>query len=245
MLERLPEPSVARQHACQPPSRDGIPRLWQSFQSVAPAAIEPAPTRVSNRELCRVELRSHADATGYVTGRGRTCDASRFRRALYRLSYGHAKAPGQGVEPRSPRSERGVLPVRRSRNVARIWGAAPLRPSPDRGRSTQQAGASRRARSRPLSRPPEAERCFLCHSPTLRPWITDHWLRTCAVVAVLRGGALEPEPHTLLLENRRQKQALIASVYFQRATLRVFLSQAGPRFDLELVQAEHHLWFRR
>jgi len=51
--------------------------------------------------------------------------------------------------------------------------------------------------SRPLSRPAEAERCFLCHSPTLRPWITDHWLRMCAVVAVLRGGALEPEPHVL------------------------------------------------
>jgi hypothetical protein len=34
-----------------------------------------------------------------VTGRGRTCDASRFRRALYRLSYGHAKVGGAGVEP--------------------------------------------------------------------------------------------------------------------------------------------------
>jgi hypothetical protein len=34
-------------------------------------------------------------------------------------------------------------------------------------------------------------------------------------------------------------------VYFQREALRVFLSQAGPRFDLELVQAEHHLRFRR
>src|SRR6266568_8356219 len=70
--------------------------------------------------------------------------------------------------------------------------------------------------SRPLSRPAEAERCFLCHSPTLRPWITDHWVRMCAVVAVLRGGALEPEPQTLLLENCRLKQTLIASVYFQR-----------------------------
>src|SRR6266508_3291379 len=99
--------------------------------------------------------------------------------------------------------------------------------------------------SRPLSRPAEAERCFLCHSPTLRPWITDHWLRMCAVVAVLRVGALEPEPHTLILENRRLKRRLIASVYFQRAALRVFLSQAGPRFDLELVQAEHHLLVRR
>ena len=106
-----------------------------------------------------------------MTGRDRTCDAPRFKRALFRLSYGHANGrsrsrtgglllirealchlsypptsgqgwartssllfvrqalsplsyspvsnPGQGVEPRSPRSERGVLPVRRSRNVHR------------------------------------------------------------------------------------------------------------------------------
>jgi hypothetical protein len=45
----------------------------------------------------------------------------------------------------------------------------------------------------------------------------------------------------VLLENRRVKRTLTASVYFQRETLRAFLSQAGPRFDLELVQAEHHL----
>jgi hypothetical protein len=32
-----------------------------------------------------IELRSRDD----VTGRGRTCDAPRFKRALYRLSYGH------------------------------------------------------------------------------------------------------------------------------------------------------------
>ena len=106
-----------------------------------------------------------------MTGRDRTCDAPRFRRALYRaelrsrevggvgveprppphqrgalptelsayewarlgsnqqplvcetsalpLSYSPVSNPGQGVEPRSPRSERGVLPVRRSRNVRR------------------------------------------------------------------------------------------------------------------------------
>ena len=72
-----------------------------------------------------------------MAGRIRTCGAPRFRRPLYRLSYGHALsgrgwtrtssllcvkqalfalellalgAPGQGLEPRSPRSERGVLP---------------------------------------------------------------------------------------------------------------------------------------
>jgi hypothetical protein len=43
------------------------------------------------------------------------------------------------------------------------------------------------------------------------------------------------------MENRRLKPTLIASVHFRRAALRVFLSQAGPRFDLVLVQAEHHL----
>jgi len=112
-----------------------------------------------------------------VAGRDRTCGAPRFKRALYRLSYGHMSGqgwprtsdllfvrqaliptellalmdregvepsnhrflcrsyhygavcfaelsairptnPGQGVEPRPPRSERGVLPVRPSRNVA-------------------------------------------------------------------------------------------------------------------------------
>ena len=30
----------------------------------------------------------------------------------------------------------------------------------------------------PMSRPAEAQRCFLCLSPTLRPWITDRRLRT-------------------------------------------------------------------
>ena len=56
---------------------------------------------------------------------------------------------------------------------------------------------------------------------------------------VLRGGALEPE----LGGRHRKEQAKAdanASVTFH-ATLRVFLSQAGPRFDLVLLQAGHHL----
>jgi hypothetical protein len=55
---------------------------------------------------------------------------------------------------------------------------------------------------------------------------------------------LEPEPQALFREKGKLKRTLIASAYFQRTTLRVFLSQAGPRFDLELLQVEHHLWFR-
>jgi hypothetical protein len=42
-------------------------------------------------------------------------------------------------------------------------------------------------------------------------------------------------------ENRRLKHTLIYQRNFQRQAPRVLLSQAGPRFDLELVQAEHHL----
>ncbi len=51
--------------------------------------------------------------------------------------------------------------------------------------------------SRPMTRSAEAERCFPSHSPTLRPWIADRRLRIARAGGVLRGGALEPEPHTL------------------------------------------------
>jgi hypothetical protein len=63
-------------------------------------------------------------------------------------------------------------------------------------------------------------------------------------VDVLRGGVLEPEPRSRR-KNRKLKPTLTSSDLFQRRVLRGFLSQAGPRFDLELIQAEHHLWFRR
>jgi hypothetical protein len=39
----------------------------------------------------------------------------------------------------------------------------------------------------------------------------------------------------------RLKHTLISSVLFQRNAQRVFLSQAGPRFGLAVLQAEHHL----
>ena len=77
-----------------------------------------------------------------MAGRTRTCGASRFRRPLYRaelrprvsgqgwtrtssllfvrqalsaIELLAQETPGQGLEPRPPRSERGVLAVRRSR----------------------------------------------------------------------------------------------------------------------------------
>src|SRR5881227_3394429 len=52
---------------------------------------------------------------------------SRLRRALSRVALlapryflQPAKAPGQGLEPRFPRSERGVLPLRRSRSALSV-----------------------------------------------------------------------------------------------------------------------------
>lgn len=42
-------------------------------------------------------------------------------------------------------------------------------------------------------------------------------------------------------ENRRLKQTLITSAYFRRTNAEIFLSLAGPRFGLALVQVGHHL----
>ena len=144
-------------------------------------------------------------------------------------------APGQGVEPRSPRSERGVLPVRRSRNERREPG---LSIHLHRGRSTQQASV---LASSFLSRRPKGPAMF--SMPLAYPSTLDRR----PLAAHLRSGrrptwrSFGARASFAVLENRRLKHTLIASVHFQRTALRVFLSQAGPRFDLELVQAEHHL----
>jgi hypothetical protein len=52
---------------------------------MAPAGVEPAPSRLRAGSSAVIELRSLVD----VTGRDRTCAAPRFKRALYPLSYGH------------------------------------------------------------------------------------------------------------------------------------------------------------
>ncbi|MDX6389519.1 MAG: hypothetical protein QOJ73_582 [Streptosporangiaceae bacterium] len=76
------------------PPRAGQPHPF-SGRDTAPMAVLPGsgpgrrrtcmlPVKSQGALPC-VELRSRDD----VTGRGRTCDAPRFKRALYRLSYGH------------------------------------------------------------------------------------------------------------------------------------------------------------
>jgi hypothetical protein len=47
-----------------------------------------------------------------------------------------------------------------------------------------------------------------------------------------------------LFGKRQAKANAYCQRLFRASNAEIFLSQAGPRFDLELVQAEHHLWFR-
>ena len=103
---RRKEPAVRGREAV---ARDG--------RSVAPAGVEPAPSRVRTGSS-PVELRSRD-----VAGRSRTCGASRFRRALYLLSYGHVWMRAPRPAARTSHCSGGTV-LRHGR------GDAPLRPSP-------------------------------------------------------------------------------------------------------------------
>jgi hypothetical protein len=117
-----------------------------SRRDTAPVAVLPSGPRrlrtcnlpIKSRVLCRVELRSQMWPAGiepaaprassgrstelsygHMSRRGwpRTSDLLFVRQALVPTEL-LALDPGQGVEPRPPGSEPGVLPVRRSRSVA-------------------------------------------------------------------------------------------------------------------------------
>jgi hypothetical protein len=87
-----------------------------------------------------------------------------------------------------------------------------------------------------MSPPAHAERCFPSHSPTLRPWIV--------CVRVTRASYVEELWSPSLVApslNSHAKANAICSAISQAGAQRVFLSQAGPRFVLDLLQAGHHL----
>ena len=64
-----------------------------------------------------------------MTGRDRTCGASRFRRALYRLSYGHVQWLAEPESNRRPPPyQRGALPPELSA-VDRFMGKAGFEPA--------------------------------------------------------------------------------------------------------------------
>ena len=82
-----------------------------------------------------------------------------------------------------------------------------------------------------MTRRLEAERCFPCHSPTLRPWIAELRVRSRNDRRPTWRGFGARVSRTGR-ENCRQKQKLIASSHSVLRAGGVFLSQAGPRFDL-------------
>ena len=139
----------------------------------------------------------------------------------------------------SPRAPIRVLDTpqlrRRSR---RLQGSAP----PQAGiRAAGIRSADSCSRTKPLTRPAETERCFPSHSPTLRPWIAGHRLRVL-VIAVLRGGALEPEPRTRSEKSQAKAVASFQRVFRRRAEVS-FSLRRGLNSELCLLQAGHHLWF--
>ncbi len=110
------------------------------------------------------------------------------------------RAPGRGLEPQSPRSERGVLPFRRSRIGAMQGGVrhvSRLRPSPSTRRSTHQRDPVRE-RERPSSLSRSARSRTMFSKPLANPSTLDRRNSVAhREIAVLRGGALEPEPRAL------------------------------------------------
>jgi hypothetical protein len=80
---------------------------------------------------------------------------------------------------------------------------------------------------------PKPERCCLCHSPTLRPWIIVCRQRTSGAVDVLRGGVLEPDPRAPS-GNWQAKAHAYCQRLFPARSAKIFLSQAGPQLDLNV-----------
>ena len=120
--------------------------------------------------------------------------------------------PGQGLEPRPPRSGRGVLAVRRSRivEISLCLAAHVL----------------------------VLQRCCPSLSPTLRPWIAPAAGRTTGASrpSWRRSGARRSRGS----RNEQAKAAVIATASItapERA--RTFLSQAGPRVSSWSSSAEH------
>lgn len=129
------------------------------------------------------------------------------------------KAPGRGLEPRSPRSERGILPLDDP-------GPVKSAPAPTLRPPSTRRSAQRRCCWRSYVTPAVAERCCLSHSPALRPWTAATRLYKRRVV-VLRGGALEPESRSYLGEISKPKPTLHFLRQSTRPTKRLSLSSGA------------------
>ena len=110
----------------------------------------------------------------YERGWSRTSDLLFVRQALIPAEL-LAPNPGQGIEPRPPGSEPGVLPVRPSRSELRADTPAPGRPPATQSFTTRSSLTEIHAAGAPFLpclTPVEPNGCFQATRPTLRPWIT-------------------------------------------------------------------------
>jgi hypothetical protein len=172
------------------------PLQGSSRDRVAPAESRSALldgrgwTRTSSLLFVRQALIPLSYSPLRYPGRGSNPHGPCPRRSRRRASASSAtwiRVPGQGIEPRSPRSERGVLPVRRSRSDSHVSvQLLPPRPQqvdavernlPDGGRADARTSYVQAARLP-----------FDPGSPSRQ--------RARRSNGVLRGGALEPEPRT-------------------------------------------------
>jgi hypothetical protein len=161
-----------------------------------------------------------------VTGRGRTCDAPRFKRALYRLSYGHGSR-------RSRIRTGGLLLIREALCQLSYPPmpslSPPVCPAPSSELDTH-AGCCRRPPGLHIRSLVPCQRCCPCHSPTLRPWIAG------LGVDVLRGGELEPSGPWCHLNGRVKATRSYTREIPATIPGRTFLSQAGPQVGLEFFK---------
>ena len=138
-----------------------------------------------------------------------------------RLPFRHLDViPGQGIEPRPPRSERGVLPVRRSRSVR----LRPTRDGLDANAPMSRAVLDAHAEP-PMSMP-------LAYPSTL-----DRRPQACTSAGAASswrgfGAGASGISEKSARNSRRECVGAISSAECRG----VFLSQAGPRFELELFK---------
>ena len=158
-------------------------------------------------------------------GRRRTCNPPGKNRELCRLSYGAVGCDRQGSNLRRPAFQAGALPAElRSREWA----------GPDSNQRPRTADCAL-LMSRPARKPNDVVYATRLPFDPGSPSPAARRLTTSYVEELW--SPYPRDQHAI----SRQKQTIIRRVHFLRATPRVFLSQAGPRFDLDLVQAGHHL----
>jgi hypothetical protein len=164
-----------------------------------------------------------------VTGRGRTCDAPRFKRALYRLSYGHVK------NGRSRDRTGGLLLIREALCQLSYPPSTSLVCPAPAGELDAHAAAGPRFGHHGSGRWPFRQRTCLCHSPTLRPWIA----RPGAQRPTWRGVGARCSQSVTVIWQAKVTRAVTREI--QRHIVEDLSLSSGASSTDRTFQAEHHL----